>query len=73
MKLKLKDHDQQLVKLIDKTHENRNEIVANENVDDVHEDRNNNLTHYHNGRCWDIIENFDSQRMCYSSIIGFPS
>ena len=48
------------MKLIEKTYENRNETVVNENVDDVHEDRNNNLTQCHNGRCWDKIEIFDS-------------
>ena len=46
------------MKLIEKTLENKNATGVNANIDNVHEDRNNNLTHYHNGRFWDVTEKF---------------
>ena len=57
MQIKLKEHNDQLVKLIEKTIE-KNVIRASANVDAVHENHNNNVACYHNGRFWDVTEKF---------------
>ena len=58
MQLKLKDHNEDLIKLIEKTLETNNTKGAREHIDTAINKPNNNLTCYHNGRFWDVPEKF---------------
>ena len=54
MQVKLKEHNKDLIKLIEKTLETNNVKGAREDVNADIEMPNNNLTHHHNGRFWDV-------------------
>ena len=58
MRLESKEHNEDLIKLIEEALETNNTKVSREHVDAAIDKPNNNLMLYHNGRLWDVPEKF---------------